>query len=39
VVIGWAYFEGWRLVPEAPLLKSLGIDLRASGDKAWNKGA
>jgi hypothetical protein len=29
VVIGWAYFEKWRIIPEAPWLKSLSIGLRA----------
>jgi hypothetical protein len=30
VVVGWAYFEAWRLKYEAPWLKTLVIDLRAS---------
>lgn len=27
VVVGWAYFEKWRIVPDAPWLKTLAIDL------------
>jgi len=28
VVVGWAYFEKWRIVPDAPWLKSLHVELR-----------
>lgn len=31
VVLGWAYLETWRIVPDAPWLKTLAIDLRATG--------
>jgi hypothetical protein len=28
IVVGWAYFETWRIIPDAPWLKTLVIDLR-----------
>lgn len=30
VVVGWAYFETWRIIPDAPFLKTLVIDLGPS---------
>lgn len=33
VVVGWAYFETWRIVPDAPWLKTLVIDIQASGSE------
>jgi len=30
VVVGWAYFETWRIIPDAPWLKTLVIDLGPS---------
>lgn len=37
VVIGWAYFEKWRLVPRAPWLKSLQIGVMPDDEtkKSW----
>jgi hypothetical protein len=29
VVVGWAYFETWRIVPDAPWLKTLSINIEA----------
>jgi hypothetical protein len=29
VVVGWAYFEKWRIIPEAPWLKAFTINIRA----------
>lgn len=29
VTVGWAFFETWRIVPDAPWLKTLAIDIRA----------
>lgn len=30
VVVAWAYLETWRIIPDAPWLKTLSIDIQAS---------
>jgi len=37
VVLGWAYFEKWRLVPQAPWLKGFNIGAKPAGEtnEAW----
>lgn len=37
VVLGWGYFEKWRLVPDAPILKGLNLGAMPDDEtsKAW----
>lgn len=36
VIVGWAYFEKWRLVPRAPWLKSLQLGLKPDDETTKN---
>ncbi len=37
VVLGWGYFEKWRIVPQAPWLKGLNVGVKPAGEtsEAW----